>query len=607
MAANPDYTSANLQEASFIGLSKAAEKYGMSVDQLVTTLAAYGYIQEDTNEKAYQGLAKFTELSNGVTAVETQQSKLNEALQQQATNGTLSLETYNGLIEQSEDFAKCLEYENGNMVINAESAYDLVEAQAKLRAEELKQQAQMDNNRYELNAQEIERLTSSKSGLTEADKARVEALKQENAQIEANAAKYRIQYSELMSLVGAYAEWQNAQQTANPGTMYNNMYTALDQIKTGLKYGEVGSDDFKSSVEMLVPVEFQTDGEPTTAYLARLKKYIKEDEHDASGALNFVKDAVNEGLMKYDKHGNANIVEGMGLQDFIDQMKVTPTLAKAMFDKLELYGAEFEWTDDDWDKAFNTEAAKQKTKELEDDLESLKKKREEVKKASADDGDKSGGEDSDEVKKIDKEIWETTHQKIEMEVEASDKTDVGKLIEQYRLKFSEKQHALEIDPTIDTSKYDSELESMKSKLNGLSDETKQAFDIDPSLFQYGVASMTDTVNDLAAAYEALKTAQSSGSGPGTAEYDTAYQKVQELVSVIKNVPDIESKLNIDTDIDTLTQQILDGKIDPEDIAIAITADGSEARDELGKIEAGPYNADVKVNPIVNQDINMGTA
>ena len=148
---------------------------------------------------------------------------------------------------------------------------------------------------------------------------------------------------------------------------------------------------------------------------------------------------------------------------------------------------------------------------------------------------------------------------------------------------------------------------MKSKLNGLSDETKQAFDIDPSLFQYGVASMTDTVNDLAAAYEALKTAQSSGSGPGTAEYDTAYQKVQELVSVIKNVPDIESKLNIDTDIDTLTQQILDGKIDPEDIAIAITADGSEARDELGKIEAGPYNADVKVNPIVNQDINMGTA
>ena len=606
---NVNYEGANAQEKAYLKLSAAAKDYGVSVDTLLSTLASYNYIQEDTNQLAYQGLAKFTELSNGVTAVETEQSKLNEALQQQAANGTISLETYNGLIEQSAAFADCLEYENGNMVINAEKAYDLVEAKARTRAEELKLQAQMDNNRYKLNAEEIERLSSASGELTDANKARIAALKEENAQIEANTAKYRIQYAELMSLVGAYAEWKNAQQTANPGTMYNEMYTALDQIKTGLKYGEVGSDDFKTSVEMLVPVKFQTDGEPTTKYLARLKRYIKEDEHDASGALNFVKDAAGKGLMQYDKHGNANIVEGVGLQDFIDKLEVTPTLAKAMFDKLELYGAEFKWTDDDWDKVFNTEALNNKISKSKDELDELKQKKEEVAKTptESDDSGKSSEQKSTEVQKVDKEIWETQHQIIEMEVEASDKTDVGKLIEQYRLKFAEKQHALEIDPTIDTSKYDSELESMKTKLNGLSDETKQAFDIDPSLFQYGVASMTDTVNDLAAAYEALKTAQSSGNGPGTAEYDTAYQKVQELVSVIKNVPDIESKLNIDTDIDTLTQQILDGKISPEDIAIAITADGSEARDELGKIEAGPYSADVEVKPIVNQDINMGTA
>lgn len=148
--------------------------------------------------------------------------------------------------------------------------------------------------------------------------------------------------SELAETLSAYNKWKTAQNDPESGDMYDDTITALKQIQEGLESGKVGTAKFEAAVEFLIP---EANRDDVSAYVESLKRYISED---VTGVSNFVSDAITQGLMVDDGSGNITIVSDATIQDFCDKLKITPSMAQAIFGELEEYGWEFEWTAEDF-------------------------------------------------------------------------------------------------------------------------------------------------------------------------------------------------------------------------------------------------------------------
>lgn len=578
LLSDPSYVPTDSYEKAYLQLSEAADQYGMSVESLLSTLSSYQYIQSDTNELAYDGFQKFTELSSALKTVTSQAGSLNSALQEQASAGAISLDTYSSLVEASEDFADCLQYENGSMVINAEAAQELVAAKAEARMAEVELQIAQDQARWEQNTAAIQDMKDAHKELTVDQKNSIAQWESENSQIEENIRKYRILYSELKNATGAYAEWKNAKQTANGNTMYDDIGKAIEDIEDGIKTRKIGTDDYKSALKLAIPVEFSSSEADIQAYLKTIKRYFADG---VSGMEAFLQDAAKQGLVEF-KDGMWSSFDDITSKDFVERMKLTPEMVQAIFANLEDYGFQFNWDKDLADPVLD--AAKNGLDEVSTKLDELYKKREEL----AAHGDTTS---------VEQDIWATNHERFQLEVAASGQTDVEKLIANYRLKFEELQHELTLDPDFDTTQYDTELDKMREQLSGLGDDVKQAFDIDPDLFEYGIASMSQSLLDLGSALDELKAVSERGFSAGTPEYDTAYQRVKDLISIVRKVPDIKARCDID--FDELERQILSGDFDPDAIVVDITADDTQLRKKLGSLEGEKHTiyTDIALNPI----------
>ena len=307
-------------------------------------VAALATAKEEAEEASHTIEAAFE-------SIKEESDVVAKAMSEQSSNGSISVETYDALMKASGAYANVLTEEGGAIRIDTEAAREMLKANVELKNAEIELQKAIDIAKWKENSKEIDELTSRYNELAEADKLRLESLREENRVIGQNVDRYNVMQSELYDTISAYKQWQDVQNGPESGDMYDNTQKALEQIKEGIESGKTGTTKFQAAVELLVPEAKQEDVE---AYVSTLERYITED---ASGIGNFLSDMISAGLME--RNGdNFELVAGTTVQDIIDAFEeaghaVTPELLKAIFGELEEYDFHFEWDDEDFNIDFS--------------------------------------------------------------------------------------------------------------------------------------------------------------------------------------------------------------------------------------------------------------
>ena len=365
-------------------LMDACTESGTDLESFLFTLSQAGIISSSLADSVNAVSSSVSGHATTLSSIKTEQSALTAALKEQGGTGTLTLETYNALIAESKDYADCLEYENGAMRINADAANTMLEAKMLTEALDLEGQIIKETAQYEENSKTLKKLTeqfkpyiNGTEGMSDEEKEHAKSLEKQIKNLEDSQdairntiQQYSMLRAELLNMNSAYSKWQAAQDAPETGEMYDNMKTALDQIKDGLKTGKTGTLKYQTAVEMLVNLE-DPSPKQVQGYMKKLNRYITDN---SSGAKNFINDMINKGLMESSTGGRATWNDAwlkdasMTIDEICEIMEITPTMAKAIFGELEEYHFDFSWDEDD----FNNAILEKKLKELQDEVKKYK-------------------------------------------------------------------------------------------------------------------------------------------------------------------------------------------------------------------------------------------
>ncbi len=318
----------------------------------------WSYVDADAGSSMSIASKSVSDYSTSISGLKTEYESLNTAIKEQAGTGSISLETYNSLVGAAEEYAYALEYEAGSYRINIDTANAYYNAKVAAESLELSGKILQETKAYERNNDELEKLTKEYDAVEDKRskqardiKKEITTLENQQETIQKNITSYKLLRSQLLEMNSAYAKWQAAQDAPESGDMYDNLKTARDQIKEALKTGKTGTEKYKTAVEMLVTLEDPSPKE-VQEYMTKLNRYIT---NDSSGAKNFINDMINKGLMESSTGGRATWENAwfkdadITIREICDIMKITPSMAKAIFGELEEYHFDFKWTDEDFD------------------------------------------------------------------------------------------------------------------------------------------------------------------------------------------------------------------------------------------------------------------
>ena len=346
---------AEFGEYQFRKILEAAKECGFivgeseeEIQRVIDVLITLGYISGEVSGSLDNATNSYTTMIDKLSGVKSEFDAVNNAIKEQGYNGNLSVDTYNSLIAISSDYSACIEYQNGALQLNAEKANLLLEAKAELQKQEVELQKITESIEWEENAKKIDEYRAANRELKLEELEEIEALEKRNSTIEANLVGYDLQIAAIEELTSAYGRWKAVSESDNSDSMYKDLQKAYEQIKEAQKTGQtgVGNVVYQAAVELLVP-----EGEDVKKYMSTLQKYIMDG---SNGLSNFINDMVTNELM--DRSGSeVKMKMGVTMEQICNTMKITPDMAKAIFNALEMYDFDFHWTDEDFN--INTDKA----------------------------------------------------------------------------------------------------------------------------------------------------------------------------------------------------------------------------------------------------------
>lgn len=191
--------------------------------------------------------------------------------------------------------------------------------------------------------------------------------------LEKTSKGYGILTAQMKHTTEAYTAWQNVQNQADPGDMYDETTKAFKALQEGIKTLKTGTSEYEAAENLLIPDNIKEKGieavkDYTNTFLKPLFAEVKEGETGITRFNNFMQKSVNEGLATW-QDGNWVINPDVNLEDFIEKLGITKDLALAIFGELEEYeGVHFDFLDRDYEKeALNLiDQLTKKKKELND-------------------------------------------------------------------------------------------------------------------------------------------------------------------------------------------------------------------------------------------------
>ena len=329
--------------------TELAQKYNVTVDDLITSLTQMSAETINAFDSANARVSTVTESAESLVA---SIGLVNDALSTQSASAGVSQEAYDSLIEADSDYAAALEYSYGYMQLNQEMAGKITKAkveEAKANIEVSYSQNQMLYAQNKADMAVLDKELENNLDLTDEQRENLEsardALEEQNKTIRENCKNLQMQYSALMQVSSAYSEWQNAKNTEDSDAMLNDLSNAMKDIEDGLKTQRIGTDDFKSAVNLLIPEDIPEDeiNDYKKRILDKLLQYDDDGNIKAAGLNNFIKQLLNAGIAEANEDGYISLAMGTTLSEAAEAANVTEDVAQALFGGLEAYGWEIDW------------------------------------------------------------------------------------------------------------------------------------------------------------------------------------------------------------------------------------------------------------------------
>lgn len=353
-------------------------------------------------------------------------------------------------------------------------------------------------------------------------------------------------------LTSAYNKWVMAQSAGEEGDMYDNITGSLEDIKKLYDDGLVGTNAFRSAVQMMTNEDLSTanidklisvyeSGYPT------MQRYFQDS---SDGCINFLKDveSLNSEWAHMNSDGSWDINFGIGNDEEIAKaisdmtgLQMSTEEVQILMRKLSDYGFDIKL-----DSAYTSvDELKSKIEETEGKLKELGQEPVDI--------DVNATDAEAELEKAKGKIQEINDSDASVEVKTAQLDDAYAKIDVLVAKVNQPAFM-----TIDASQVDSELQGSLGTLQ----------------------EYQNAVNNL----NALQI-----KGADTSEIEAAKGKVDELAGKIKDLP-AETKTKIGLEADDSVENIK-SKISSGDVKIPVSADTSQAETEISSIDG----QDVKVN------------
>lgn len=353
-------------------------------------------------------------------------------------------------------------------------------------------------------------------------------------------------------LTSAYNKWVMAQSAGEEGDMYDNITGSLEDIKKLYDDGLVGTNAFRSAVQMMTNEDLSTanidklisvyeSGYPT------MQRYFQDS---SDGCINFLKDveSLNSEWAHMNSDGSWDINFGIGNDEEIAKaisdmtgLQMSTEEVQILMRKLSDYGFDIKL-----DSAYTSvDELKSKIEETEGKLKELGQEPVDI--------DVNATDAEAELEKAKGKIQEINDSDASVEVKTAQLDDAYAKIDVLVTKVNQPAFM-----TIDASQVDSELQGSLGTLQ----------------------EYQNAVNNL----NALQI-----KGADTSEIEAAKGKVDELAGKIKDLP-AETKTKIGLETDDSVEDIK-SKISSGDVKIPVSADTSQAETEISSIDG----QDVKVN------------
>ena len=514
----------------------------------------YKQANEQISQSAEQAGKSASSIVSDLTAAQ-------QALSAQKAGKSIALEDYN--LDSLGDYKKALEYVNGSMQLNADKVREIAQAKAEEQIEINNTNKALEQAKYLENAKQIEeyrqKLKEAKfeNGETaESVQSSIDALLAENDAIAAICEQYDFLSQSLQEAVGAYQNWLNAQSSSDYGDMADDAVSAIQRIRDTYDsnsdiFGEYGSKKFDAAVEFIIPDSVdQDDLNAIESYMSDFKQYLKFDDKGAVEGLNvdkFLENAVDAGLMSYSEDEGFKVLGGKKMEDFAEGMNLSSGVIQAMFDELQLKGADFDWSDETvktiGDLAVEANQAAEQLKAI-DEYSDLKIKMDVSDLETADEQiavlDATIEEMNGIKAKVDVDSTEAEHansviqycltqkqllsQPDVMRVDTSKvEGDIGNAISLLQ-EFQTAQNDLEIKAAVgaDTTDAQEKVNSLTQDIQGLSPDIKATLSLDTTStesIQSSISSLTAGQLNIKANIDATAIA---GYNPGTKSCDVVY-------------------------------------------------------------------------------------
>lgn len=347
------------------GLSDAAERAGVSTDQLISWLVDLGAISESTGSSVDNTAQTVADLTTQIDSTSTALASIQKAtsiLTSQSAGKSISIDDFNS--DELKDYTSALEYNNGVLHLNAEKVQELQKAKAEEAIQTNENQKLEKQSQYMENIAQIEQLQDELRGLSDAKSENaqaiqdsIDALLSENDGIVNQCNQLDLLSASLREATGAYQNWLDKQNGSESGDMFDDAMGALSHIENVTQksdsedYGRIGTNSYKAAVEFIIPDSIDSkDAEAVSSYIDSIEHYFNHDSDGNRTGLDvaeFCAKATKAGLMELDEATNDYKVAGQRtMEDFAEGLNLSLPMVQAMFGEMEEFDAHFDWANE---------------------------------------------------------------------------------------------------------------------------------------------------------------------------------------------------------------------------------------------------------------------
>lgn len=347
------------------GLSDAAERAGVSTDQLISWLVDLGAISESTGSSVDNTAQTVADLTTQIDSTSTALASIQKAtsiLTSQSAGKSISIDDFNS--DELKDYTSALEYNNGVLHLNAEKVQELQKAKAEEAIQTNENQKLEKQSQYMENIAQIEQLQDELRGLSDAKSENaqaiqdsIDALMSENDGIVNQCNQLDLLSASLREATGAYQNWLDKQNGSESGDMFDDAMGALSHIENVTQksdsedYGRIGTNSYKAAVEFIIPDSIDSkDAEAVSSYIDSIEHYFNHDSDGNRTGLDvaeFCAKATKAGLMELDEATNDYKVAGQRtMEDFAEGLNLSLPMVQAMFGEMEEFDAHFDWANE---------------------------------------------------------------------------------------------------------------------------------------------------------------------------------------------------------------------------------------------------------------------